>query len=209
MRQGEERHVGAAHHPRIAVAARLAEDRDRDQHRRPGHEPACLRLLHTEVGSAGFANRRDARCQRARHALGGEVEVHRERRAEERHRVEVAVAHEVHMAVDEPRYHRASAAVDLVVAVETRADGDDPAVLDHDISGGGRRPARVEDVPSTQHSPHRFDRTRVTAARLSRWDFASDSVQGSRARSSARSRPRRNGSVTRRSGSTTSPVTRA
>src|SRR6187431_2130596 len=48
MRQREERHIRPAHHPRVAVTAGLAEDRDRDQHRGPWHEPAHLRLLHAE-----------------------------------------------------------------------------------------------------------------------------------------------------------------
>ena len=69
----------------------------------PGTSPRDLGLLDTEVGAACFAHGRDAGRQRARHALGGKVEVHRERRAQERHRVEVAVAHEVHVAVDEAR----------------------------------------------------------------------------------------------------------
>ena len=65
----------------------------------------------------------------------------------------------MHVAVDQAGQHRAAAAVDLVVAVETRSDADDPTVLDHHVAGGGRRPAAVEHLTTAQHSPHGFDRT--------------------------------------------------
>lgn len=113
----------------------LAENGDRDLHVGAGRKATLLRVLHTQVAAAGFAHGGDAGGQRATHALGGEEEVQRERGLHAQHRIEVAVDHEVHVAVDEAGVHRVAGGVDLGVAVEPRADRHDAPMFQHDIGG--------------------------------------------------------------------------
>ena len=114
--------------------------------------PAHLGLLDTEVGAACFAHGRDARRERARHALGGKVEVQSRTASQKRHRVEVAVAHEVHVAVDEPGQTVRPSQSIVVVAVEAGPDSDDAAVLDHDIAGAGAAPLPSNTSPPAAQS---------------------------------------------------------
>ena len=148
----DARHVCTARLPRVAVTARLAENRDRDLHAGPGREPACLRRLDAEVAATSLADGRDAGSQRARHSLGGEVEVHRERCVHRWHRVEVAVDHEVHVAVDEAGIHGMARCVDCFIAVESRADLDDPLALDDDIGDGRGTADAVEYLAACDHN---------------------------------------------------------
>ena len=60
----QERHVGPADAPVVAVAAGLAEHDHRDLHPRAGDHPALDRLLDAQVGPAGVADAGDARVQR-------------------------------------------------------------------------------------------------------------------------------------------------
>ena len=106
---------------------------------RPGDRARGLRRLDAEIAAARLANGGDARRERALHPLGGEIEVQRERRVHGRHRVEITVGHEVHVAVDEAGVHGMAGRVDRVVAVESGADVDDAVALDHDV--GHRRGA--------------------------------------------------------------------
>ena len=164
----DARHVRAARLPRVAVATGLAEDGDRDLHVGPGANPRCCAVFIAEVAATRLAHGRDTDRQRSCHAFGGEVEVQRERRVHRRHRIEVAVDHEVHVAVDEAGVDGVARGVDRLVAIERGADVDDAVAFDDDI--GNRRAAAgaVENLAALDH--RRVISAHASVGRASRRD---------------------------------------
>ena len=139
----------------------------------PGTIPR-LGLLDTEVGAACLSNGRDAGGERARHALGREVEVRRERVF----RNVIGSRSPSPMKCTWLSMNPGSTVRPLQsISSSPSRPGPTPTIRPSSIttSPAAGRPAPVEDVPSAQHSPHRCDRTRAHP-RLGSWDADSGSA---------------------------------
>ena len=139
------RHVSTTDIPTVAVPAGLRQHRDRDLHPRPFDQALLLRFLHTQIGPARLTNCRDARGERASHALRREVEAHRERRLDIGRRREVTIDHEVHVTVEETRRDEMTREIDRFVAVQPHTDVDDATFLHRDVGHRGVCACAVED----------------------------------------------------------------
>ena len=137
-----ERDLRPGRIPVVAVAAGLGQHDERDLQPRAQEQPVVHRLLDPEVGAAGVADARDPRPERRLEVPAGLVELARERLLDGRPQVDIA-DRDVNVAIEQSRQDRPALDVDRLVAVQTRADAHDPAVLDRDVAiGRVRRPYR-------------------------------------------------------------------
>jgi hypothetical protein len=151
----EDRHVPAARHPGVGVAAGLADHRDGDLHTRAAGQSVLHGLTNSHVRSGRVADGRDADPERRLHVAHRVEELVGERLLHRLEEVDVA-EHQVGVTVEEPGEDGLSADVDLLVAVEPGSDLQDPAVLDRDVRVGGLRARPVEDPSSGEdRSRHR------------------------------------------------------
>ena len=146
----EEGHLGARWHPRVAVAAGLADHAEADLHARPADEAVVDRLLDAEVGAARVADGGDADAERRLEVVHRLVEAVAERRLEVARRVDGA-DHDVGVAVEQARQERLAGQVDALVAVEAGTDLDDAAVLDDQVRLGRIGAGAVEDAGAGEH----------------------------------------------------------
>jgi hypothetical protein len=129
--------------------------RDGDLHARTDEHAVVDGTTQTGVGAPRVAYRRDTELERRHQVRGRLIEAVAERPVLDRQLVVLVRAGQVHVGVEQPREQRLARAVDALVAIETRPDVDDPAVLDHDVAVGERRHRAVEHLAPVEQRLHR------------------------------------------------------